>query len=439
MASAIRPVSPASARPCARSRPTRLTETTSYSRCREAASRAHPARPAGSRGGSCGGRAAPGRRDKSPADRQRRTASPQFNTAFRRAGAAALRLTERAKQSLPPPYRERCDANRRSDVLHRLLDGPDRAWPGAGRARLRVAVGAGALAHPAVAQIALSVRRRIAEAVLRRDGPVCDAKRRGGGHEEAQTRHWRLPRHSARHDPDREGGGVARPGLGRAVSVRDRRRLEPGRDGRPRDGLRDALQEDARADRGDARDLDQDEAGVPRRNGRLSADDDLAQTGAEPAARYRRRRLSACRTPRGALRQWLGPDRRARAVWRHRRLPAEVQGDAERGRPQIRGRADHADGRRRGCRSAEALSRHGRRALGRDAAGRRRRCDIAAARPLGANHPPGQRLTPTPSPPLLDFMGGAERAGVRWGMPERFELNPPYPPTPAAWAPPSPP
>src|SRR5947199_25178 len=82
-----------------------------------------------------------------------------------------------------------------------------------------------------------------------------------------------------------------------------------------------------------------------------------AVTGAHAAAGYGRRRLTACRTPRGALRQRLGPDRRARAVWRHRRLPAEVQGDAERGRPQIRGRAEHADGRRRGCRSAEALSR----------------------------------------------------------------------------------
>src|SRR5438094_336713 len=122
MASAIRPVSPAAARPFARSRPTRLTETASYSRCREAASRA----------------------------------------------------------------------------------------------------------HPAVAQIALSVRRRIAEAVLRRDGPVCDAKRRGGGHEEAQTRYWRLPRHPARHDPDREDRRFARPGLRRAVSLWDRRRLEPG-------------------------------------------------------------------------------------------------------------------------------------------------------------------------------------------------------------------
>src|SRR5436190_8432606 len=153
-----------------------------------------------------------------------------------------------------------------------------------------------------------------------------------GGHEEAQTRHRRLPRHPARHDPDREGGGVARPGLGRAVSVRDRWRVEPGRNGGPRRGLCDALQEDARADRGDARDLDQIEARISRRDGRLSADDDLAEAGAEPAAGYRRRRLSACRTPRGALRQRLGPDRRTRAVWRHRRLPAEVQGDAERGR-----------------------------------------------------------------------------------------------------------
>ena len=57
-----------------------------------------------------------------------------------------------------------------------------RARPGAGGARLRVALGAGALAHPALAQVALSSRRRSAEAVLRRDGPVRDAERRGGRH-----------------------------------------------------------------------------------------------------------------------------------------------------------------------------------------------------------------------------------------------------------------
>ncbi len=39
-----------------------------------------------------------------------------------------------------------------------------------------------------------------------------------------------------------------------------------------------------------------------------------------------------------------------------------------------------------------------------------------------------------PSPPL-----GAERAGVRWGIPGRRPISPPHPPNPAGWAPPSPP
>src|SRR5205814_8073064 len=40
----------------------------------------------------------------------------------------------------------------------------------------------------------------------------------------------------------------------------------------------------------------------------------------------------------------------------------------------------------------------------------------------------------TPSPPL-----GAERAGVRWGIPERLPISPPHPPSASRRAPPSPP
>ena len=74
------------------------------------------------------------------------------------------------------------------------------------------------------------------------------------------------PGHPARHDPDREAGRLDRPGVGRAVPLRHRRRLEPGGDREPRHGLRDAHAEDARADRGDEGDLDQVEAGIPRRD-----------------------------------------------------------------------------------------------------------------------------------------------------------------------------
>ena len=56
-----------------------------------------------------------------------------------------------------------------------------RAGAGVRGARVRVGVGAGAFAHPGVAQVAVSVGRRAAEAVLRRDGPVRVADRRGGG------------------------------------------------------------------------------------------------------------------------------------------------------------------------------------------------------------------------------------------------------------------
>ena len=47
---------------------------------------------------------------------------------------------------------------------------------GAGAARLRHRLGAGALAHPAVAQDAVRARRRSAEALLRRDGSVRHAQ-----------------------------------------------------------------------------------------------------------------------------------------------------------------------------------------------------------------------------------------------------------------------
>jgi hypothetical protein len=74
---------------------------------------------------------------------------------------------------------------------------------------------------------------------------------------------------------------------------------------------RDALQADARADRGDDRDLDQGEAGVPRRHRRFPADDDLAQAGAEAApAGACRRCLSVGGTPCHPLWRRLVPDRR---------------------------------------------------------------------------------------------------------------------------------
>src|SRR6202011_1528205 len=61
---------------------------------------------------------------------------------------------------------------RRGDLLHRLLDGTGRARPGAGGARLRVALGARALAYPALARLRVPGWRRAAQEVLRRDGSL---------------------------------------------------------------------------------------------------------------------------------------------------------------------------------------------------------------------------------------------------------------------------
>ena len=47
----------------------------------------------------------------------------------------------------------------------------------------------------------------------------------------------RLPGGAARSDPDREAGGLDRPGVRRPLPVRHRQRLEPGRDGEPRHRL----------------------------------------------------------------------------------------------------------------------------------------------------------------------------------------------------------
>src|SRR5438128_854057 len=66
------------------------------------------------------------------------------------------------------------DGLRSRDLLHGLVDGTDRAGPRAGRARLRIALGVRALAHPALAPVTVSAGRRPAEEVLRRDGPVRD-------------------------------------------------------------------------------------------------------------------------------------------------------------------------------------------------------------------------------------------------------------------------
>src|SRR5271169_6798380 len=88
----------------------------------------------------------------------------------------------------------------------------------------------------------------------------------GGCNQAAQARHRRVPGNPARHDPDRQARRLARSGLGRAFHLRHRRRLERRGDGGSWHGLRDPVQETARADRGDEGDLDQGEAGISRRD-----------------------------------------------------------------------------------------------------------------------------------------------------------------------------
>src|SRR6266581_243747 len=91
---------------------------------------------------------------------------------------------------------------RRGDLLHGLFDGPHRAGAGVGGARVRLALGAGALAHPAVPTIAVSAGRRPTEEVLRRDGSLRHAVGGRGGDDPAQGRDRHLPRRPARPDPD---------------------------------------------------------------------------------------------------------------------------------------------------------------------------------------------------------------------------------------------
>ena len=197
-------------------------------------------------------------------------------------------------------------AYRRGDVLHRLLHDAGGTRHGAGGTRLRIGVGARALAHPADAQVGMAGRRRAAQEVLRRHGSVRDPDGRGRRHQKAEGRHRRLPGQPARSHPDRQGGGLDRPAFRRALPVRRRQRLEPGRDGEPRHQLREPPQAGARAHRGHEGDLDQVQGRVSRRDGEVRSHDGLAQAGPEAAsADPGRRRLSLRRAPRRALRRRL--------------------------------------------------------------------------------------------------------------------------------------
>ena len=146
------------------------------------------------------------------------------------------------------------------------------------------ALGTRTLPHSVDAQVALPERRRSAEEILRRDGPVRGAECGGSRHQDAAARHRHLPDRAARPDPDRQAGRLDRPGLGRPFPVRRRQRLERGRDGQPRHRFRDPPQAGARAYRGHEGDLDQVKGRVSWRIREFRADDDLAEAGPEAAS-----------------------------------------------------------------------------------------------------------------------------------------------------------
>ena len=77
----------------------------------------------------------------------------------------------------------------------------------------------------------------LAKAICRRDGPVRGSRRRRERDENDQARHGRIARAAARHDPDREACGIHRPSEPGPLPLRHRWRLEPGRDGEPRNGI----------------------------------------------------------------------------------------------------------------------------------------------------------------------------------------------------------
>src|SRR5215469_7461185 len=85
-----------------------------------------------------------------------------------------------------PRSQEDGDEIRGADVFYRLCDLGSRSRQSARGTRVRVGLGAGALAYPDLAQIAVSRRRRPAETVLRRNGPVCVAYRRGSCRDKAE-------------------------------------------------------------------------------------------------------------------------------------------------------------------------------------------------------------------------------------------------------------
>ena len=148
------------------------------------------------------------------------------------------------------------------------------------RARLRVDFLSRAYAYPRFAKNAVARRRRLAERVLAYARSVRRAGRGRGGHQEAQTRHRRMPGDRARSDRAREGSRVARHDFRRPRDFRNRRGLERRGDGESRRAVQEALENGQGKDPRDARDLDQRGGRVSRRVRELRSDLVVSQTGA---------------------------------------------------------------------------------------------------------------------------------------------------------------
>ena len=155
---------------------------------------------------------------------------------------------------------------------------------GTGSARLRVAVRVRAYPYPGEPALALSGRRRAAQALFAYPRSVRRAVVRRGGDAYAEARHRHRIDAAARPDHHRQIGREPRPAFGRPLHVRDRRRLERRGDGEPRRALRHPLQAPARARAGDEGAVDAGASRIPRRVREFRSGLAISQAEAEAAS-----------------------------------------------------------------------------------------------------------------------------------------------------------
>ncbi len=190
-----------------------------------------------------------------------------------RAGRARPRVAGARRRGLPRR------GPRHHDVPDGLRDRPGDPRQGGRGPGLRLAVVPRALAHPDLADLAVSRRRRPAPDVRAHLRPVRRPHGRGGRDDDAEGRHRHLPGDPARHHPHRQGGREPRPALRRPVPVRRRCGVEPRGDGRSRHEPEDPHAAAGRADQGHEGAVDPGRGRVPRRLRGLRSDVGVAQAG----------------------------------------------------------------------------------------------------------------------------------------------------------------